>query len=168
MKRDNLENVLMSIKTRMTGKTSLIKKGIDNYDKPFWVYVRTIKEGRQLTTNPNAQFITPSTTEKLRGSRLPIIVEQEGMLDLFKENEELTKYLKYLADSRYRVCHELFDLVDLYQERAHKLESLLLDGLHIKWYEFKKRREHKLKCIKMVEADFNYQEKFDKIKQLLK
>ena len=92
----NHQDILVQIKARGTGKSSLLQKGVENYDRPFALVCRTMEEGRRLTNdNPNAIYIT-SNTSNIRGSRLPIIFDQEVVADYLDEIEKLHNRLNLL------------------------------------------------------------------------
>ena len=74
---------------RQIGHTTLLKKGADNYDKPFFIvcsdlkHVQTIK--RELK-NKNAKLITLSTFEdKTRGTENPIAFDNFTLNTIFQE-----------------------------------------------------------------------------------
>lgn len=77
------------IQKRQTGKSFLLKNGIDNYDKPFILVCKSIEEGKRLTNNPNCKIVTPKTSNNLMGTSIPIIFDQEVILDMLIEYENL-------------------------------------------------------------------------------
>lgn len=85
-KMDEFEKLLLPIYRRQTGKTTLLKQGIDNYDKPFYLVCRTMESGKNLTSNPNAIIITHFFFKgAILDSSLPIIYDQEFLIDQFQE-----------------------------------------------------------------------------------
>ena len=84
-----IDLLIFSTSTRQTGKTELLRRGVDNYDKPFFLVCSTIEMGRHVTTNPNCIYVTPQSTDRLKGHRLPIIFDQEWLLGLMKEHSRL-------------------------------------------------------------------------------
>jgi len=97
------EKVLYFINVRQTGKTTLLKQGIDNYNKPFYLVCVTFSSGERLTNNPNAIIITSDNCEKLLDRNIPIIYDQEFLLhqfhkiqnELWNELTNITAKIKY-------------------------------------------------------------------------
>lgn len=87
-----LDQIIFSTSLRQTGKTELLRRGVDNYDRPFILVCKTIEQGRLVTQNPNCIYVTPKSIDKLRGRSVPIIFDQEWVLDLLKETSELQFY----------------------------------------------------------------------------
>jgi hypothetical protein len=59
-KRQILNELLSPIvDNRRSGKTTLLKMGIDNYDKPFALICRSYQTGKEITSNPNCLYVTP-------------------------------------------------------------------------------------------------------------
>ena len=85
----DLDLLIVSTRARHTGKTELLRRGVDNYDRPFILVCKTIEQGRLVTQNPNCIYITPKSMDKLKGRSLPIIFDQEWVLDLLSETHGL-------------------------------------------------------------------------------
>ena len=85
-KRQILNELLSPIvDNRRSGKTTLLKMGIDNYDKPFALIARTIQCGREITSNPNCLVITPGSLDALKGFKGPVIYDQEFVYDYIQQ-----------------------------------------------------------------------------------
>ena len=85
-KRQILNELLSPIvDNRRSGKTTLLKMGIDNYDKPVALIARTIQCGREITSNPNCLVITPGSLDALRGFKGPVIYDQEFVYDYIQQ-----------------------------------------------------------------------------------
>lgn len=89
MNTKHTQELIFTTSIRQTGKSHLLQEGIKNYDQPFMLVCRNIKEGKRLTgNNPNATYVTPQTINNLNGRNSPIIFDQEEVLG----------YLKYILE----------------------------------------------------------------------
>jgi hypothetical protein len=85
-KRQILNELLSPIvDNKRSGKTTLLKMGVDNYDKPFALIARTIESGKEITRNPNCIVITPRSLDALKGFKGPIIYDQEFFYDYVQQ-----------------------------------------------------------------------------------
>ena len=86
MTEKTLRNLAFYTKIRKTGKTTLLRKGVENYDKPFFLVCKTQEIGKMTTNNnPHAIYITPYSYERLVGSNYPIIFDQEFVEEMLTE-----------------------------------------------------------------------------------
>ena len=73
---DFISFVYQVMSERGTGKTDLLKMGVDQYDREFFLVCVSIDDGRFITNNPKCIYITPTSYSKLIGSRdIPIIID---------------------------------------------------------------------------------------------
>jgi len=85
-KRQILEELLAPIlDNRRSGKTTLLKMGVDNYDKPFALVSGTIETGKSITSNSNCLYITPRSLDALKGFKGPVIYDQEFVYDYIQQ-----------------------------------------------------------------------------------
>lgn len=102
---DLFRHILHQCNVRQTGKTTLLKEGIDNYDKPFFYVCRNVKYGQAVCKNKNAIFVTPASYMKLRGSLHPIIVDSEFIAEYLPKafDEVFRDGMKMgLSNSKYK------------------------------------------------------------------
>jgi len=93
-----IDDLIIVTRTRQTGKTELLRIGIKNYDKPFILVCCNLEQGKLLTNgNPNAIYVTTNVANTLKGRyRLPIIFDQEIVLDYLHQIRELQTELNLL------------------------------------------------------------------------
>lgn len=85
-KRQILNELLSPIvDNRRSGKTTLLKMGIDNYDKPFALICRSFQMGKEITSNPNCLYVTPLSLDALKGFKGPVIYDQEFVYDYIQQ-----------------------------------------------------------------------------------
>jgi hypothetical protein len=98
LKSRNMKDLITKLKEIETivelnvGKKLTEETATDNYDKPFFLVCSTIEMGKQITTNPNCIYVTPRSMDRLRGHRLPIIFDQQWLLELMKEYAKLSMF----------------------------------------------------------------------------
>ena len=86
MKTEYIQELLFATSRRQTGKSHLLQEGIKDYDRPFMLVCRNIREGKRLTNNnQNATYITPETINNLKGSNSPIIFDQQEVLEYLQQ-----------------------------------------------------------------------------------
>lgn len=88
-----IDLLIYSTSARQTGKTELLRRGVDNYDKPFFLVCSKIEMGKHITKNPNCIYVTPQSMDRLKGHKLPVIFDQEWLLELMKDYSRL-QYLQ--------------------------------------------------------------------------
>lgn len=80
------EELLRLTSLRGTGKSELLGQGVHYYKRPFIVVCNNIEQGMRLTDkNPHANYVTPNNINRLRGTKLPIIFDQEVVLEYLEE-----------------------------------------------------------------------------------
>ena len=67
--------------TRATGHTTLLKKGTDNYDKPYCVLTHDTQAGDTLGFNQK-NLVTLNSLDRLRGSSRPLAIDNGAMTEL--------------------------------------------------------------------------------------
>ena len=90
--------------TRTVGHTTLLKKGTDNYDKPFCVLTHNIDAARSLGFSPK-NTVSLLSLDRLRGSSRPMVIDNGAMIEILvdalmriealeEENKKLVKQSK--------------------------------------------------------------------------
>lgn len=86
--------------SRQAGHSTLIKKGTENYDRPFLVLAHTIEGGKDLGFKPT-NIVSIHCLDRLRGASRPLIIDNGAMTELLidtimridtlkEENKKLT------------------------------------------------------------------------------
>jgi hypothetical protein len=172
----NIKNILRELwsylSIRQTGKTSLLKAGTDNYDRPHWVLVPTMKYGKTVlkTSNENQKLIGLNNLEKLYGSRDPLIIDQETNVMIFSMALDHINLLEMDRNVRDKVIMELAELCEMYQEDSHIMEKHIMDGLQIPFWNFVKRISYRKKSLDIIQSAMNkhqkYMKGFERIKKV--
>lgn len=86
---DNLETYYAQ--SRGVGHTELLKKGIENYDKKFFLVAGSYQQGKELKNqikNPHAILITLDDigSYKLKGLRYPVAIDNFAMINLLEQS----------------------------------------------------------------------------------
>lgn len=123
--------------TRGVGHTELIKKGIENYDKKFFLVAGSLQHGKQLQSeikNPNAIVVTLDDigAYRFRGLRYPIIFDNFAMSKLIERNNcivenlyiKQAKLLGEIADQN-GVIWELRGKLDWRKNLVNKIKKFL-------------------------------------------
>lgn len=174
--KNTLRDILSNLSLRQSGKTSLLKAGIDNYDKPFWVLVPTLKYGDAAlkTQNKNQKLISINNLSSLKGSKYPLIIDQESLVILFNDILNHTDFLETTLNSemasKHSLAMELVELAAMYQDDSHRMEKHILNGLKIPFWNFIKKINHRNKSISLIKESARrhkkYMDKFKKIKKV--
>lgn len=96
--------------TRAVGHTTLLKKGTDNYDKPYCVLTHNTEAGSVLGFD-RKNIITLNSLDRLRGSARPMAIDNGAMIELLinaimrienleEENKKLLKDKKKIYITR--------------------------------------------------------------------
>jgi hypothetical protein len=75
--------------TRAAGHTTLLKRGTDNYEKPFCVLTHNSEAGGALGFN-RKNIVTLNSLDRLRGSARPMAIDNGAMIEI-------------LSDAMYRI-----------------------------------------------------------------
>lgn len=131
---------------RGKGKTSLLKKGIDDYDKSFHLLTVNKEMGKNLTKNKKCNVITLNSLDKLIGSNKPLIIDQEAIAQLSFDTA------KYLKDQSALLDH-LMSVSEQYQTAYHEYVRLTLEYMSTEWWQFKKRNNLKMQLLTYEDID---------------
>ena len=171
----HIKNLLTEIwsylSIRQTGKTTLLKTGIDSYDRPHWILVPTMDYGRSfiLEGNKNQKIVSFKNLDKLRGSKDPLVIDHTAISTLISMTLDYINDLEIKRNDATRVSVEIAELCEMYQEDLHKMEKHILEGLRIPFWNFIKKSEYRKKSIKLIEESLEkhkvYTNKFERIKK---
>jgi hypothetical protein len=131
---------------RGKGKTSLLKKGIDGYDKPFHLLTVNKEMGKHLTKNKNCKIVTLSSLDQLKGSDKPLIIDQEAIAKLSFETANMLK-------NQSEMLEHIMSLSEKYQTAYHEYVKLALEYMGTEWWQFKKRNNLKIQMLTYTDID---------------
>jgi len=81
-KLEELLHYFMS--TRAVGHTTLLKRGTNNYDKPFFVLTHNTEAGNALKFWPK-NIISLHNLDRLRGSNRPLTIDNGAMIEILSD-----------------------------------------------------------------------------------
>lgn len=162
---DKIKSLISAISKRGIGHTELMKRGTLNYDRPFAIVANTMDSAKRLAEGSDfATPITLSTLDHLIGSDLPVAI------DHYQVQQLLQSALLEISDRDFRlnramiIQEKMMTLVELYQKRAHEIESISSDLLACNWWNVKKIIETERKLHRAI---LKYNTEYDSIAQSL-
>jgi hypothetical protein len=69
---------------RGVGHTTLIKKGIENYNKDKFILTKNLEQGDMMGCR-RSEIITLGSLLKLRGCSRPMVIDNEALVELLRE-----------------------------------------------------------------------------------
>lgn len=136
-----LKAILSVISTRAVGHTSLLKKGIDSYDKPFIMLglsVSNVKESHpDLSDQAKIVSIDALVDGKYRGSEeMPVAIDNYVLKEILEEVSFAVDCMQDSLTRKDQVMNELMNVVEHYQDRAHTIEKISLELTMCPWWKF--------------------------------
>lgn len=170
----DIKNILKQLSyylsIRQTGKTTLLKKGIDEYSKYHWIVVPNFNYAKQIVTPSNKlhNLVTFDTLDKLVGTSQAMIIDQQANLQIFQMALDEIHRLEMESDRKTKLAHKIVALLEMYQDDSHQMQNHMLDGLRIPFWDLKAKWNHRKKSNELVsytiERSKDYAEGFKKIK----
>jgi hypothetical protein len=165
-----LKNLSYYLSIRQTGKTTLLKKGVDEYPYYHWIVVPNLNYAKHIVTPSNKlhNLVTLDTLDKLVGTKQAMIIDQQANLQIFQMALDEIHRLEIESDMKTKLAHEIVDLLEMYQDDLHKLQHHFLDGLIIPFWDVSGKLKHKKKSIQLLDYIKSnnelYTKQFKKIK----
>jgi hypothetical protein len=174
MIRKILKELEQYLSIRGVGKTTLLKDGVDEYNRYHWIVVPTIEYGHKMFGRDNKlhNYVTLNNlTNNLRGTSQAMVIDQEANLQIFKMALNEIDKLDTEIEMINRIRNSLLDLIGLYQSDSHALQNHIMCEMQIKWWEFSKRWFHR-KSTKLLmeliqENSKRYSDIFNQISELI-
>lgn len=170
----NIKNILKQLSyylsVRQTGKTTLLKRGVDEYPYNHWIVVPKLEYAKHMISPSNKlhNLVTFDTLDRLVGTKHAMIIDQEANLQIFQMALDEIHRLEMDGDRKNKLAHEIVDLLEIYQDDLHQTRNHILDGLKIPLWNLKARWKYRKKSIELVsytiKRDKEYTEGFKKIK----
>jgi hypothetical protein len=168
--KEILRELQYYLSIRQTGKTTLLKEGVDNYSKYHWIVVPTIGYGEKLFDRRNKlhQLVTIDTLKKVRGTQQAMIIDQEANLQIFSMALDEIHRLETESNRTTKLSHEIVDLTEMFQYDMHKLQHHIMDGLRIPFWNLMEQWKYRKRSIELVDYLLSngkkYTQKFKEIK----
>jgi hypothetical protein len=172
--KEILRELQYYLSIRQTGKTTLLKEGVDNYSKYHWIVVPTIGDGEKLFDRRNKlhQLVSLNNLQKLRGTQQAMIIDQEANLQIFSMALDTIQRLEMESDRKTKLSHEIVDLTEMFQDDLHKIQNHMMDGLRIPFWNLAEQWRHRKRSIELADYILSnskkYTQKFKEIKSYYK
>jgi hypothetical protein len=168
--KEILKELQYYLSIHQTGKTTLLKEGVDNYSKYHWIVVPTTTYGEKLFDRRNKlhQLVSLNNLQKLRGTQQAMIIDQEANLQIFSMALDKIEKLEDESDRKTKLSHEIVDLTELYQDDLHRLQNHMMDGLRIPFWNLVEQWRYRKRSIEVAKYILDngkrYTQKFKEIK----
>jgi hypothetical protein len=151
--KDILRELQYYLSIRQTGKTTLLKKGVDEYPYYHWIVVPKIEYGKVIVDTKNNKLhklVSLNNLQNIRGTHQAMIIDQEANLQIF--NMVLGEFdrLEDTIKSRDNTISELSKLNEDNQSKLNELKEHLIQRNSIKWWEIGKIKQYKKKSIQLI------------------
>lgn len=147
----SLRQLLDVIGTRQVGHTTLMKKGTDNYDKEFGVVGLSTDQAKQLV-GENRDIVIPASLKSLgrfEGMKIPVAIDNSVWYTVISnvigilENSMLKEDIRKITDN-------LMVLVEVYQERSHKIELAIVDYILCPFWHLPRKTKIKKEIVDLI------------------
>jgi hypothetical protein len=168
--KDILRELQYYLSIKRIGKTTLLKKGIDEYPYYHWIVVPTIDYGKTITIPSNKlhKLVSLDNLQTIRGTHQAMIIDQEANLQIFQMAFGEIQRLEDESVEKTKLAQEIVELVEMYQDDLHKLQNHFLDGLKNSYWNLFERYRYKKKSIELMDYTISnnkrYSEQFKRIK----
>jgi hypothetical protein len=165
-----LKQLSYYLSIRQTGKTTLLKKGIDEYPYYHWIVVPKLEYAKHMVSPSNKlhNLVTLNTLDRLVGTKQAMIIDQEANLQIFQMAFDEIQKLEDESDKKTTLLHQIVDLTQMYQNDLHNIQLHIMDGFQIPFWNLKQRWIYKKKTIELVkyiiERSEDYSNQFKNIK----
>lgn len=152
-----LKMLLSAVGQRQVGHTTLMKKGVENYDRQFGVIAHNMQAAKEIIDKSGSELGKAFSLSKLgsnfHGFSMPYVIDNGALSILLEEVISVMEDSLTYEEIR-KLTNPIMEMVEIYQERTHKLELLVLDRIKCNWWEFsKKARLDKVILETMTEAN---------------
>jgi AAA+ ATPase superfamily predicted ATPase len=169
---NKLKMILSAVGQRQVGHTTLIKKGIENYDRKFGVIAHNTQAAQEIIDTSGSKLGKAFSLHNpnFQGFSMPYVIDNGSLSVLLEE------VISVMEDSlTYEEIRELtnpiMEMCEIYQERSHRLEILVMDYIKCSWWNFRAKvnlEKEILKAITEANQDSRLDEIFKKFGQKIK
>ena len=154
---NKLKMLLSAVGQRQVGHTTLMKKGVENYDRKFGLIAHNMQSAQDILDTSGSKLGKAFSLSKLgsnfHGFSMPYVIDNGALSILLEEVINVMEDSLTYEEIR-KLTNPIMEMVEIYQERTHKLELLVLDRIKCNWWEFsKKARLDKVILETMTEAN---------------
>ena len=152
---NKLKMLLSAVGQRQVGHTTLIKKGIENYDREFGVIAHNKEYAKEIIDISGSKLGKPFSISNLnvQGYSIPFVIDNGTLSVLLEEVISVMEDSLTYEEIR-KLTNPIMEMVEIYQTRTHKMERLALDRIKCGWWEFsEKARLDKEICETITESN---------------
>ena len=137
---NKLKMLLSAVGQRQVGHTTLMKKGVENYDREFGVIAHNMQAAQEILDVSGSKSGKAFSISNLnvQGFRIPFVIDNGSLSVLLEEVISVMENSLTYEEIR-KLTNPIMEMVEIYQERTHKLELLVLDRIKCNWWEFSKK-----------------------------
>jgi hypothetical protein len=182
-----LKSLVMVLSHRQVGHTTLMRVGIQNYDRPFGVIGHNKDLANSLLIGSRDKLGKSFTISNLENSinsiiseGLPIAIDHAALVneildavtlleDAPSEEEVRSLVAKAVLEVRENqkdVLSALMEMVEIYQDRTISTESLALDYVLCPWWKISKKWKIRKDLLKTITESNQSQRLYDIFKSL--
>lgn len=185
---ENLKFLLSVFGQRQVGHTTLLLNGTKNYDRSFGVISHKMdfsNEILNMSNNSLGKAFSINNLSALAGHKIPVIMDNAAWSRILEEvitalensidDEVVTEMIKKeretVSKSFSTVISGLMEITEIYQERTHTTESLLMEYLLCRPWQFSKKSKLKDQILEQVtraNSDKRIPELFKSLSQFIK
>lgn len=152
---NKLKMLLTAVGRRQVGHTTLMKKGVENYDREFGVIAHNKKYAEEIIDTSGSKLGKPFSISNLnvQGFSMPFVIDNATLSVLLEEVISLMEN-SLTHDEIRKLTDPIMEMVEIYQARTHRIELLTLDRIKCGWWEVsKKTRLDKEICETITESN---------------
>jgi hypothetical protein len=153
-----------------TGKTRILKEGIDEYPYYHWIVVPNMKYGKTVTIPSNKlhNLVSLDDISNIRGTNQAMVIDQEANLEIFTMALDRIEKLEAESDIKTKLSHEIVDLTEMFQDDLHKIQNHMMVGLRIPFWNLVGQWKHRNRSFELAKYILDngqrYIHKFKEIK----
>lgn len=171
---NKLKMLLSAVGQRQVGHTTLIKKGVENYDRKFGLIAHNMQAAQEIIDTSGSKlgkaFSLSNPSNNLQGSSMPFAIDNGSLSFLLEEVINVMEDSLTYEEIR-KLTNPIMEMVEIFQERTHKLELLVLNRIKCNWWEFSKKArldKEMLETITESNKDSRLDDIFEKFGQKIK
>jgi hypothetical protein len=157
--KDILRELQYYLSIRQTGKTTLLKKGVDGYPYHHWIVVPKMEYGRVIFDTKNNKLhklVSLNNLQNARGTHKAMIIDQEANLQIFNMVLDEFDKLETEIENSNNIVSELSKLNEVNQSKLNALTEHLLEYNSIKWWQFGKLKKYKNRGTEIINSTTPY------------
>lgn len=162
IERERLDLLIKCLSKRNMAQTILKRRGTDNYEFKYVLLAEDLRIANSIvghSDNPGIPATMEDLEKKMGERAIPISIDHEFLLN------ELVRINSILKDSTQiknaiSLAESLQDLIELYQNRSHKIETAISEFLICPWWMASTRRKLRKELKDLLKPTEDYEALF--------